>query len=120
MIDSEELSRLAELHQRGVLTDAEFAQAKAKILDGVGAMGGMAGGPSAAFAAPRGAPAVDAINALKRSRDDRWIGGVCGGIARLSGLASWFWRIVFLMLVMCAGSGFLLYLLLWIFVPLED
>lgn len=30
---SEELQRLAELHESGALTDAEFAQAKRKVLD---------------------------------------------------------------------------------------
>ena len=28
-----------------------------------------------------GAPPLRAINALRRSRYDRWLGGVCGGIA---------------------------------------
>ena len=32
-----DLKELAELHQAGVLTDAEFATAKAKILDAPGA-----------------------------------------------------------------------------------
>jgi hypothetical protein len=30
----DQIERLAELHQRGALTDAEFAAAKAKLLDG--------------------------------------------------------------------------------------
>jgi putative oligomerization/nucleic acid binding protein len=30
----DQLERLAELHQRGALTDAEFAAAKAKLLNG--------------------------------------------------------------------------------------
>ncbi|WAC74666.1 PspC domain-containing protein [Roseateles sp. SL47] len=110
MSASEELQRLADLHQRGVLSDEEFAQAKSRVL---GSIGG-----AASAAAP--APAVSSLNAFHRSRDDRWLGGVCGGIARMSGLAAWFWRIVFVLLVGCAGGGFLLYLLLWIFVPLEE
>jgi phage shock protein C len=32
--DSDEIKRLHELHQAGALTDAEFEQAKAKILSG--------------------------------------------------------------------------------------
>ncbi len=136
MSASEELQRLADLHQRGVLSDEEFARAKARVLDEEGPFGGRqegrfegpggsgswtAGeGPRTAYGSSPRAPAVDALNALRRSRWDRWLGGVCGGIGRLSGLPSWFWRIVFVLLVACAGSGFLLYLLLWIFVPLED
>jgi len=106
--DSEELARLAELHQRGALSDDEFARAKARVLGGGG--GSAAGGS---------APVLEALNALRRSRDDRWLGGVCGGLARFSGLPAWFWRLAFVLMVACAGSGLLLYLLLWIFVPQE-
>ena len=121
MSDSEELSRLADLHQRGILSDEEFAKAKERVLN---ASARSSSSTSYAYATPHGgsggAPAVNAINTFRRSRDDRWIGGVCGGLARLSGLAAWFWRIVFVALTTCAGGGVLLYLLLWIFVPLED
>lgn len=102
MSDSEELARLAELHQRGALSAEEFARAKARVLEGGSA-----------------APAGHALNALRRSRSERWLGGVCGGIGRLSGLPAWSWRLVFTLLVLCAGTGVLLYLLLWIFVPQE-
>lgn len=109
MSDSEELSKLAALHQSGALSDEEFARAKAKVLNPMTQTG-----PSRSEG-----PAMDAINALRRSRDDRWIGGVCGGIARNTGMASWIWRLLFTLLVLFAGSGVLLYALLWIFVP-ED
>jgi phage shock protein PspC (stress-responsive transcriptional regulator) len=111
MSDSDELAKLAELHQRGSLTEEEFARAKARILDGKPAAGP---GPQAARPA---APAADALHALHRSRDDRWLGGVCGGVARVTGLPSWVWRLLFILLLMCAGTGVLLYILLWIFVP---
>lgn len=104
MSDSEELSRLADLHQRGVLSDEEFVQAKARVLNGASGGGGEAG---------------SVLNSLRRSRSDRWVGGVCGGLAQITGMASWFWRLAFTLLVLCAGTGVLLYLLLWIFLP-ED
>jgi len=110
MSDSDELARLADLHQRGALSDEEFARAKARVLSGVGT----------ARSAPSGAPVAVAINGLRRSRYDRWLGGVCGGIADITGLASWIWRVLFVMLVLCAGGGLLLYLLLWLFVPEGD
>lgn len=119
MSDSEELNRLADLHQRGILNDEEFAKAKERVLNA--SSRSSSSSTSYAYATPHGgAPAVNAINGFRRSRDDRWIGGVCGGLARLSGLASWFWRVVFVALTMCAGGGMLLYFLLWIFVPIED
>ena len=106
---AEELHKLAELHQRGVLSDAEFAQAKARLLSGEAAPGTFA---SAGFA-----PAANGLNELRRSREDRWLGGVCGGLARITGMDSWVWRLLFTLLVLCVGTGLFVYLLLWIFVP---
>lgn len=105
MTDADELSKLADLHARGVLNDEEFAKAKARVL------GGQAG------AAP--GPNLGAVNGLRRARVDRWLGGVCGGIARATGLDSWVWRLIFVVLFLAFGSGILLYILLWIFVPEE-
>ena len=102
----DDLSRLDDLRQRGVLSDEEFARAKARLLDGVPGRGD-AGGPAAA------------INGARRSRSDRWIAGVCGGLASLTGVAAWFWRLAFVLLAMCGGAGVLLYVLLWVFVPDE-
>jgi len=102
---SDELGKLGELHQRGVLSDDEFARAKARVLNG----------------ASRTPPesVVTAVNALHRSRSDRWLGGVCGGLAQVSGVAAWIWRLVFVLLVACAGTGLLIYVLMWLLVPLE-
>ena len=110
MNDAEELSKLADLHARGVLSDEEFAKAKARLLGGH-APGGTGGGASA--------PNLGAVNGLRRARVDRWVGGVYGGIARVTGLDSWVWRLIFTVLFLAFGSGILLYLLLWIFVPEE-
>lgn len=110
MNDAEELNKLADLHARGVLSDEEFAKAKARLLGGQAA-------PGYGSAAP--APNLGAINGLRRARLDRWIGGVCGGIARATGLDSWVWRLIFVVLFLAFGSGILVYILLWIFVPEE-
>ena len=104
---SDELKKLGELHQSGVLSDEEFKQAKARVIGG--------GGSGHAEA-----PGLTAINDLRRSRYDRWLGGVCGGIAKVTGLASWAWRLMFAALVLCAGSGVVVYLLLWILLPEEE
>ncbi|MDR7270462.1 phage shock protein PspC (stress-responsive transcriptional regulator) [Pelomonas saccharophila] len=109
MNDAEELNKLADLHARGVLSDEEFAKAKARVLNGQAA-------PSHGSTA---GPNVGTVNSLRRARMDRWIGGVCGGIARVTGLDSWVWRLIFTVLFLAFGSGILLYILLWIFVPEE-
>ena len=107
MSEADQLGQLGELHQRGVLSDDEFARAKARVLSG-------------AATASAEARVLAGLNGLVRSRADRWIGGVCGGIARATGMASWVWRVVFTALALCGGSGLLIYLLLWIFVPLAN
>ncbi len=110
---SDELEKLAELHQRGVLGDDEFARAKARLLDGAALPPPR---PAAAGDAP---PGLAALNALRRSAADRWIGGVCGGIARATGVETWIWRLLFALLALFGGTGVVLYVLLWIFVPSE-
>jgi phage shock protein PspC (stress-responsive transcriptional regulator) len=101
---ADELGRLAELRASGGLTDEEFSRAKERLLNGE---------PPAR---PHD-PFTSAVSSFRRSRTDRWIGGVCGGIARSTGVESWAWRLIFTTLFICGGVGFLLYLLLWLFVP---
>ena len=111
---SEELGKLGELHQRGVLTDDEFARAKSRL---IGSQGDSA---SSSSAAPQSSvPFVAGFNALRRSASDRWIGGVCGGIAPALGLESWVCRLLIAALTLFGGIGVIVYLLLWIFVPQE-
>jgi phage shock protein PspC (stress-responsive transcriptional regulator) len=56
---------------------------------------------------------------LRRSASDRWIGGVCGGIAVAAGIESWIVRLLFAVAMIFGGAGFVPYILLWIFVPAE-
>ena len=108
---SDELARLHELHQSGGLSDDEYARAKERLLSG--SPGASSGAP------PDGAPLVRGLNALRRTRGDRWIAGVCGGLAVATGVESWIWRLLFAVAAIFAGTGVLLYLLMWIFVPEE-
>jgi phage shock protein C len=91
------------------MSDEEFSRAKSRLLDALMAQDGAA----------QASPAVSAANALRRSLGDRWVAGVCGGIACATGVESWIWRLLFAALVLCGGTGVVLYLLLWIFVPVE-
>ncbi|MEO7497037.1 MAG: PspC domain-containing protein [Massilia sp.] len=109
---SDEIKRLHELHQAGALTDAEFEQAKARAL--AGAVKLDKDRPSSA-----GDDFVSEISRLRRSRGDRWLGGVCGGLGKVSGIDTWIWRLVFTLFTIWFGIGLLIYLLMWIFVPEE-
>ena len=102
---ADELERLQALRTNGTLTEAEFDRAKERVLGG--------GGGGAAM------PGMSALNRLRRSRSDRWIGGVCGGIATASGVDSWICRLVITALGFFGGVGVVIYLLLWVFVPEE-
>jgi phage shock protein C len=103
MTVSEELERLQALRERGALSEAEYAQAKARVLG----------------SAPASADAThhNFLHRLNRSTTDRVIGGVCGGLGAHTGLPSWAWRVIFCATMFYFGIGLLFYLLLWIFIP---
>jgi phage shock protein C len=58
-----------------------------------------------------------ALRRLTKSKKDKWLGGVCGGLGEHTPLPSWVWRLAFLLLLCCYGTGLLLYILLWICLP---
>ncbi|MBP8308109.1 MAG: PspC domain-containing protein [Burkholderiaceae bacterium] len=102
---SDEIAKLHELHRSGALTDEEFARAKERLIGGAHR--------------PELASGVAALNALRRSTSDRWIAGVCGGLAQATGADTWIWRLVYAALLLFGGAGLLIYALFWIFVPSE-
>ncbi len=100
MSTADELKKLHDLLQAGALSQSEFDSAKARLLSASSAPG-----------------ASLAINRLRLSGSDKWIAGVCGGIADITGVESWLWRLVFVLGLMAGGVTAVLYLVLWIFVP---
>jgi phage shock protein PspC (stress-responsive transcriptional regulator) len=58
------------------------------------------------------------VKRLMRSSRDKKIGGVCAGLADYFDLDPTLVRIVWLLAVFCAGTGLLLYIILWIALPL--
>jgi len=105
---SEELEKLSQLHADGKLSDDEFASAKRRVIDSV--------------AAPTFKPIAmpNTLQQLNRSLTDRWIGGVCGGLEEATAIPTWAWRILFVLAIFLHGIGILMYLLMWIFVPLAQ
>jgi phage shock protein PspC (stress-responsive transcriptional regulator) len=58
---------------------------------------------------------------LVRSKDDRWIAGVCGGLARYTGIDSNIIRLVVVLgTILGFGSLFIAYIVAWVLMPLED
>ena len=58
--------------------------------------------------------------ALRRSRSNRMLAGVCGGLAEFFGISSFWFRLGMVIAFIPGGvPGILLYLLLWIMIPSE-
>ncbi len=57
---------------------------------------------------------------LYRSRTNSVIAGVCGGLGEYLGIDPVLVRIFFLLFVLAGGAGPLVYLLLWLVIPLDD
>jgi phage shock protein PspC (stress-responsive transcriptional regulator) len=104
---TDELERLHRLYTQGALTQAEYEAAKADAFrrldtpaDPLREVG-------------------ERARRLRLDNRDRWIAGLCGGLARLTGIEAWIWRLVFVAGLMAGGVSAVLYVVLWIFVPRE-
>lgn len=92
----------------------------------VAAAGKNAAPPPAAPPAPAPAPAPapgaqpagwQGLHGLRRSRGDRMLAGVCGGLGAATPVPAWLWRAMLLIFTFCYGGGILLYGILWICMP---
>ncbi|HET7930792.1 MAG TPA: PspC domain-containing protein [Rhodanobacteraceae bacterium] len=59
---------------------------------------------------------------LRRSRRNRWLAGVVGGLADYFGIDATLARIIYVLvsLFSAAFPGILIYIILWIVMPMED
>ena len=60
-----------------------------------------------------------AVKRLYRSRTDKKIAGVAGGLAEYFSVDPTLVRVLLVLLAIFGGGGLLAYLLMWIIVPLE-
>ena len=63
-------------------------------------------------------PAYAASKKLMRSRRDKRLGGVCAGLAEYFDLDPTIVRVIWVLAVFFAGTGLLIYIVLWIVLPL--
>jgi len=59
------------------------------------------------------------VKKLTRSRKDRYIAGVCGGLGEYFDIDSLIFRLIFLIVFFFGGAGLLIYIILWIAIPEE-
>jgi phage shock protein C len=61
---------------------------------------------------------TNSTHTLRRSRRDRVVAGVCGGLADFFGVSAFWFRLAFLIALIPGGvPGFMLYALLWLVIP---
>lgn len=60
------------------------------------------------------------IKKLYRNPDDKVLGGVASGLAAYFGVEVIWTRLAFVLLILAGGSGFLIYLVLWIITPVAS
>jgi Putative stress-responsive transcriptional regulator len=60
---------------------------------------------------------MSADKRLCRSRNNRTLAGVCGGIAEYYGWDPTLVRVAWIVLTLLGGSGILLYLIMWLVMP---
>ena len=69
-----------------------------------------------------GAPEVASVTGgpkrLMRSSTDKKLGGVCAGLADYFDMDPTLVRVLWILVVLCGGTGILLYAILWIALPL--
>jgi phage shock protein C len=56
---------------------------------------------------------------MQRSRSEKMVAGVCGGLAAYFGVDPTVVRVVFAAITVLGGAGVLLYLVLWAVMPME-
>lgn len=57
---------------------------------------------------------------LTRVEEGRMIAGVCAGLGRYFGIDPTLVRIIFVLLALFAAGGVLIYLILWLLMPVES
>ena len=70
--------------------------------------------PATAYQPPAGPPDRPP---LQRSRTNKVLGGVSGGLAEYSGIDAVLWRVGAVGLTVAGGAGVVVYLLLWVLLP---
>ncbi|MCX2953256.1 MULTISPECIES: PspC domain-containing protein [Lentzea] len=61
------------------------------------------------------------VKKLRRSRSDKMLAGVCGGVAKMIGVDAAILRIILVAATLLGfGTGALLYVAAWILMPEED
>ncbi|MCC7409374.1 MAG: PspC domain-containing protein [Phycisphaeraceae bacterium] len=61
----------------------------------------------------------DTLKKLARSKTDKILGGICGGLGAHTSMPAWMWRVIFVVGAFLSGLGVIAYIVMWIFMPVE-
>ncbi len=56
---------------------------------------------------------------LSRSKSDRMVAGVCSGLGKYLNIDTTIVRLIFVLMFLLGGHGLLIYIILWIVMPVE-
>jgi phage shock protein C len=76
-------------------------------------------GPSGPDPAPPPPPVGNGPRVVRRSRSERVLAGVCGGVGRYLGVDPVLLRIAFIILALANGLGVIAYVIAWVAIPEE-
>jgi len=62
---------------------------------------------------------AEPVKKLYRSSSNRYLAGVCGGLGDYFKIDATIVRLVFVAFALVVGGGILLYLIMWLVIPLE-
>lgn len=62
---------------------------------------------------------AEKVKRLYRSRENRVIGGVCGGLGDYFKIDPTIIRLIWLLFVFVGGGGLIAYLIAWVLIPLK-
>ncbi len=65
-------------------------------------------------------PEQNSYPTIRRSENNRVLGGVCGGLGEYFNIDPNIIRLIFILLTVFGGSGVLVYIILWIILPSES
>lgn len=110
-------SRMADILREEILNPELQVVTLAMVRRGIAMIG-----PASEFGEPRMTvdppKSDDGHKKLYRSRKDKWIGGVCGGLAEFFDIDSTLMRLIAFFMIFLGGLSLWAYIILWIIVPL--
>jgi phage shock protein PspC (stress-responsive transcriptional regulator) len=60
------------------------------------------------------------LQQLRKSANDRVLGGICGGLGEYTPVPALIWRVLFVLTAIFGGAGLVAYVVLWCLMPTAD